>query len=87
MNLSNAIANSCNVFFYEVGYRLAQDGTGYNSEYGLSRLEKYADMFGLTEKSGIEITESDPHFSDETIVTSTIGQGLTTTRRWGFPDI
>jgi penicillin-binding protein 2 len=75
MNLSNAIANSCNVFFYEVGYRLAQDGTGYNSEYGLSRLEKYADMFGLTEKSGIEITESDPHFSDETIVTSTIGQG------------
>ena len=32
-------------------------------------------MFGLTEKSGIEITESDPHFSDETIVTSTIGQG------------
>ncbi len=75
MNLSNAIANSCNVFFYEVGYRLAQDGTGYNSDYGLSRLEKYADLFGLTEKSGIEITESDPHFSDETIVTSTIGQG------------
>ena len=75
MNLSNAIANSCNVFFYEVGYRLAQDGTGYNSEYGLSRLGKYADLFGLTEKSGIEITESDPHFSDETIVTSTIGQG------------
>ncbi|MDE7417501.1 MAG: penicillin-binding protein [Lachnospiraceae bacterium] len=75
MNLSNAIANSCNVFYYEVGYRLAQDSNGYNSEYGLSRLEKYADMFGLTEKSGIEITESEPHFSDEYIVPSAIGQG------------
>jgi penicillin-binding protein 2 len=75
MNLSNAIANSCNSYFYEVGYRLAQDGSGYNSEYGLSRLEKYADMFGLTEKSGIEITESEPKFSDEFIVPSAIGQG------------
>lgn len=75
MNISNAIANSCNNFFYEVGYRLSQDGTGYNSDYGLSRLQKYADMFGLTEKSGIEITESEPHFSDEHIVPSAIGQG------------
>ncbi len=75
MNLSSAIANSCNVFYYEVGYRLAQDSNGYNSEYGLSRLEKYADLFGLTEKSGIEITESEPKFSDEYIVPSTIGQG------------
>ncbi len=75
MNLSSAIANSCNVFFYDVGYRLAQDSNGYNSEYGLSRLQKYADLFGLTEKSGIEITESEPKFSDEYIVTSTIGQG------------
>ncbi len=75
MNLSNAIANSCNVYFYEVGYRLAQDNEGYNSAYGLSRLEKYADWFGLTGKSGIEITESEPKFSDEYIVPSAIGQG------------
>ncbi|MDE7478355.1 MAG: penicillin-binding protein, partial [Lachnospiraceae bacterium] len=75
MNLSNAIANSCNMYFYEVGYRLAQDGSGYNDEYGLSRLEKYADMFGLTEKSGVEITESEPKFSDKYIVPSAIGQG------------
>lgn len=75
MNLSSAIANSCNVFYYEVGYRLAQDENGYNSEYGLARLEKYADMFGLTEKSGVEITESEPKFSDEYIVPSAIGQG------------
>lgn len=75
MNLTNAIANSCNVYFYEVGYRLAQDGSGYNDGHGLSRLEKYADMFGLTEKSGIEITESEPKFSDRYIVPTMIGQG------------
>lgn len=75
MNLSNAIANSCNVYFYEVGYRLAQDGSGYNSDYGLARLEKYADLFGLTEKSGVEVTESEPKFSDEYPVPSAIGQG------------
>lgn len=75
MNVSNAVANSCNNFFYEVGFRLSQDGSGYNSEYGLNRLEKYADMFGLTEKSGIEIQESEPKFSDELAVPSAIGQG------------
>ncbi len=75
MNLSNAIANSCNMYFYEVGYRLSQDGTGYNSSYGLSRLEKYADMFGLTEHSGVEIAESDSQFSTELPVSSAIGQG------------
>ena len=75
MNLSDAIANSCNMYFYEVGYRLSQSASGYNSNYGLKRLEKYADMFGLTEKSGIEITESEPKFSDELAVPSYIGQG------------
>lgn len=76
MNLSSAIANSCNMYFYEVGYRLSsQEGVGYNSNYGLERLRKYADMFGLTEKSGIEITESEPKFSDEYAVPSAIGQG------------
>lgn len=75
MNLTSAIANSCNCYFYEAGYRLSQDGTGYNSDYGLERIRKYADMFGLTEKSGIEITESEPKFSDEHAVPSAIGQG------------
>lgn len=75
LNVTGAIANSCNNFFYEVGYRLSQDGKGYNSDYGLSRLRKYADMFGLTEKSGIEIAESEPQFSDELAVSSAIGQG------------
>ncbi|MDE7206594.1 MAG: penicillin-binding protein, partial [Lachnospiraceae bacterium] len=75
MNLQNAISNSCNMYFYEIGYRLSLDGGSYNSNYGLSRLEKYADMFGLTEKSGVEITESDPKFSTEYSVPTAIGQG------------
>ena len=32
-------------------------------------------MFGLTEKSGVEITESEPKFSEKYIVPSAIGQG------------
>lgn len=75
LNVSGAIENSCNDFFYEVGYRLSQDGTGYNSDYGLSRLKKYADLFGLTEKSGVEVVEAEPKFSDELAVPSAIGQG------------
>lgn len=75
MNLRNAIANSCNMYFYEIGYRLSLDSAGYNSDYGLARLGKYADLFGLTEKSGVEITESEPKFSTEYSVPSAIGQG------------
>ncbi len=75
MNLQNAISNSCNMYVYEIGYRLSLDGSNYNSNYGLSRLEKYADLFGLTEKSGVEITESEPNFSSEFSVPTAIGQG------------
>lgn len=75
LTISGGIANSCNCFFYEVGYRLGQTGSGYNADYGLERLAKYADLFGLSEKSGIEIIESEPEVSDEQLVTSAIGQG------------
>ena len=76
LNVSGGIENSCNAFFYEVGYQLSQtaDGT-YEAELGLSKLAKYADMFGLSEKSGIEIEESVPEVSDEYPVLSAIGQG------------
>ncbi len=75
LGLSGAITNSCNCFFYEVGYRLALDGNVYSNQYGIDRLAKYADMFGLSEKSGVEITESDPSVSTEYPVASAIGQG------------
>lgn len=75
LNVSGAIENSCNYFFYEVGYRLANNGAGYNDSYGIERLYKYADMFGLSEKSGVEITESEPEVSNQYPVASAIGQG------------
>ena len=75
INVSGAIENSCNSFFYEVGYQLSLVGDRYNETLGLSRLNKYAEMYGLGEKSGIEIEESEPEISDEYPVLSAIGQG------------
>lgn len=75
LNVSGAITNSCNVFFYEVGYQLGVDGDKYSSDLGNERLTKYADMYGLTEKSGIEIEESEPKVSTDLSVVSAIGQG------------
>ncbi len=76
LNVTGGIENSCNAFFYEVGYQLSQDETGsYDAQLGLDNLYKYADMFGLSDKSGIEIEESVPEVSDEYPVLSAIGQG------------
>lgn len=75
---SSAIAVSCNYFFYTVGYRLGNGNPvkkTVNNERGLSRLKRYAKLFGLTSKSGVEIAESSPHFSTEDVVRSAIGQG------------
>jgi len=76
LNVTGAIQNSCNNFFYELGYRLSIDEDGdYNSDLGISKIYKYADMFGLSEKSGVEIEEAEPQVSDEFSVLSSIGQG------------
>ena len=75
-NVSEALANSCNYFFYEMGYRLGKsNGTAYDSAVGLDKMEKYATKLGLNMKSGVEITEREPHFSTESAVHSAIGQG------------
>ena len=76
LDVAGGIENSCNSYFYEVGYRLGSKATGvYNSERGLEALAKYADMFGLSEPSGVEIAESEPELSDIDAVRSAIGQG------------
>jgi len=75
LNVSQAIENSCNTFFYEVGYQLSLENESYNDELGMEKLYKYADMFGLSEKSGVEIEESAPEVSTEYPVLSAIGQG------------
>lgn len=75
LNVTGGIRNSCNCFFYEVGYRLGIDGESYSPDIGLEKLAKYADLYGLSEKSGIEIAESEPQVSDMDAVRSAIGQG------------
>lgn len=76
LNVVQAISVSCNNYFYEVGFRLGQDGSGnYDSDLGVEVLGKYAEMFGLGENTGIEIPESLPQISDQDAVRSAIGQG------------
>ena len=47
LNVTQAITNSCNYFFGEIGYRM-----------GMEEFRKYLAMFGLGEKTGIEIPET-----------------------------
>lgn len=47
-NVSAAIENSCNYFFYEAGRRM-----------GIDTLDEYAKKFGLGEKTGIELNEEE----------------------------
>ena len=75
INISEAIRHSCNYFFYEMGYRLSSDGGTYNDNKGITALQKYAALFGLDEKTGIEIPENEPQISNEYPITSAIGQG------------
>lgn len=74
LNVTGGIRHSCNVFFYELGYRLGTTGDTYSTDTGLETLKKYADMYGLTETSGIEIEESAPQVATRDAVRAAIGQ-------------
>jgi penicillin-binding protein 2 len=74
-NVTTAIRDSCNYFFYDVGYKLATRTGSYDEDAGLNTLYEYADMYGLTDKSGVEINEYSPDVSDTDPVRSAIGQG------------
>ena len=87
LDVTGALQHSCNIFYYEMGYELgvteSEDKNGedgkpaktYSSDLGIEKLTKYAEMFGLNEKSGLEISESKPQISDTDSVLSAIGQG------------
>ena len=74
-NVITAIRDSCNFYFYDVGYRLATREGSYNETAGLNSLYEFADLYGLTDKSGIELSEASPNVSDMDPVRSAIGQG------------
>ena len=76
LNMVGGIMNSCNIFFADLGHRLSMDANGvYKPEAGLDMLRKYATMFGLDHKSGVEIAELDPQISKEAPERSAMGQG------------
>ena len=52
VNITTALEHSCNYYFYTVGDLL-----------GIDRLSKYAAMFGLGEKTGIELPETAGHMA------------------------
>ncbi len=72
--LETAIQDSCNYYFAEVGFLLSQKGGEYNAEKGISTLRKYASMFGLDDKTGIEISESKSKVATEQPISAAIGQ-------------
>ena len=72
-NVTDAIRDSCNYFFYEVGWRLA-GGNGYNDKTGISKIQKYASLYGLDRKTGIEIDENTSHVATQYPVMAAIGQ-------------
>ena len=75
VDIERALDVSCNYFYYVVGYRLSTKSGKYVDEEGVKSLAKYASMFGLDSKTGIELDEITPHVSDNDAVTSAIGQG------------
>ncbi len=76
INMSQAIMHSCNYYFYELGFRLSTDYTGrYSDSLGIGKIKRYAEMFGLTQKSGIEISEATPVVSNSDAVRTSIGYG------------
>ncbi len=76
VDLNRAIEVSCNYYFYEVAYRLAKRmGTGFE---GINALNHYANLFGLGQKTGIELDEATPNISSPlNLVKQRVGEVLT----------
>ena len=75
LNVTGGLQNSCNWFFYEVGYRLGITKDMFSDKLALEKLAKAADLYGLSETSGVEIEEYAPEVSDTDGVRSAIGHG------------
>lgn len=73
---ADALQNSCNDYLCEISYRLGMKGRReFSDGQALCSIQKYAEMFDLDKKSGIELTESAPGVTDSYAIPSAIGQG------------
>ena len=69
-----AIRDSCNYYFFEVGYRLSvNEKDEYIDAKGIKTIKKYASLFGLNERSGVEMSENMPSISDKDAIRTAIG--------------
>ena len=65
-SIKKAIEVSCNYYFYDVALHLGQGvGTPYSN---IMLLTKYVDQFGLNQKSGIELAETEPTVSSPEVI-------------------
>ncbi len=75
-NMAQAITNSCNYYFFEIGYRLGMKGaSSYSDQRGIDYFTDCAKMFGFTEGSGIEIPEASSEPAKVDIIRAVIGYG------------
>ena len=75
-NVSTALRDSCNYFFFQIGYNMGLDEYGdYNSRQALDIIDDYAVQLGLGIKSGVELNEISPRVSTTDSVRTAIGQG------------
>lgn len=75
-NAPTALQFSCNDYMCEIAYRMGtENGAEYADGVSLKRLQKYAKLFCLDQRSGVEIAESKPHMTDAYGIPSAIGQG------------
>lgn len=77
INVSEAIRDSCNVFFYTVGYKLSTKDSSsntYSDAAGIKYIQDYAKIFGLDEETGLEIVENKSELATEYPVMAAIGQ-------------
>lgn len=75
VNVSEALRDSCNIYYYTVGYELAMKDTGtYNDESGMKYLQKYAKVYGLDQKTGLEIEENQSTLATTLPIVAAIGQ-------------
>lgn len=76
LTLIEGMKYSCNVFFASLGHYMSLDyDKNYSTDIGLRKLIKYAEMFGLGKKSGIELDELAPTISRQDPERSAMGQG------------
>jgi penicillin-binding protein 2 len=75
INVSEALRDSCNYFYYSVGFKLSCLGSGnYDDPVGIAYLQKYAKIYGLDQKTGLEIEENTSEIADTYPVMAAIGQ-------------